>query len=151
MRDNKGRFIKGHKVLKSWKEKSRLINLGNKNHLGLKHSEESKTKISKNRKGLTEKENNPNWKGGKPRRPLQSYDYKIWRNGVFQRDNYTCRNCGKRNCELNAHHIIAWKKSKEKRYDLNNGITLCLCCHNKTKQKEDKFEIKFKKMIKEMI
>lgn len=31
---------------------------------GLKHSKESKNKISNSRKGITCKENNPNWKGG---------------------------------------------------------------------------------------
>jgi hypothetical protein len=51
-----------------------------------------------------------------------------WRNEVFKRDNYTCQECGKKG-QLNAHHIKPWAHNENDRYDLNNGITLCLECH----------------------
>lgn len=63
------------------------------------------------------------------RRNRSSKDYQEWRKAVFERDDYKCRLCGRRGCELNAHHIKYWSKSPEYRFDVNNGITLCKSCH----------------------
>ena len=57
-----------------------------------------------------------------------------WRKAVFQRDNYTCQECGKRGCELNADHIKPFAYFEELRFELSNGRTLCVPCHNKTKK-----------------
>lgn len=57
--------------------------------------------------------------------------YVNWRTSVFERDKYTCRICGQKGGELNAHHIKPFKKYKSKRYDIANGITLCKECHKK--------------------
>jgi len=54
-----------------------------------------------------------------------------WRNSVFKRDFYTCHDCGKRGGRLNAHHIKSWSKYPELRWDNNNGLTLCIECHQK--------------------
>ena len=54
--------------------------------------------------------------------------YKKWRKCVYERDGYRCQVCGT-NKELQAHHKKAWKISKELRYDVDNGITLCRKCH----------------------
>jgi len=56
--------------------------------------------------------------------------YKNWRFSVFERDSYTCKNCGKTTIELHAHHIKSWAGYPEFRYDVNNGITLCIFCHS---------------------
>jgi hypothetical protein len=53
-----------------------------------------------------------------------------WRKLVFQRDNFVCNICGK-NGGVNAHHKDSWDLSKDRRYDLSNGITLCRSCHKK--------------------
>lgn len=72
---------------------------------------------------------------GKPRRidvrPRQgiSFEYNEWRKAVFQRDNFTCQRCGQRGGRLQAHHIKAWAKYPELRYDVANGITYCVECH----------------------
>lgn len=58
-------------------------------------------------------------------------EYIEWRTGVYERDNYTCQGCGQVGGELNAHHIIPWSVSEEKRFDLDNGQTLCYECHVK--------------------
>jgi len=86
-------------------------------------------------------------------------EYKFWRKEVFERDSYTCQECGKIGHHLRSHHIIpfsillteflkhysqfspiedkeilvrlamTWKPF----WDISNGITLCEECHN-TKQ-----------------
>lgn len=56
-----------------------------------------------------------------------------WRNRVFERDNYTCRECGKRGYPIEAHHIKPFKAYPQYRFEINNGITLCKACHRKTK------------------
>jgi len=53
-----------------------------------------------------------------------------WRNEVFKRDNYTCVECGVKG-NINAHHIKEWHQYPELRFDLDNGITLCVECHVK--------------------
>ena len=55
--------------------------------------------------------------------------YKEWKNKIFERDNYTCRRCGKRGGNLNAHHLYNFSEHPDLRYDVNNGITLCEECH----------------------
>lgn len=87
-------------------------------------------------------------------------EYKQWRTQVFQRDNYTCQECGKINCYLEVHHkkefhiILAefikehyqFSPIEEKEvlirlaikyksfWDLENGVTLCKNCHDLTKK-----------------
>jgi hypothetical protein len=57
--------------------------------------------------------------------------YGVWRKAVYERDNYTCRCCGKKSeGDIVAHHLDAYSWCKDKRTDVNNGITLCEKCHN---------------------
>jgi len=56
-------------------------------------------------------------------------EYNDWRKSVFENDNYTCQWCGKKGGNLQAHHIYSFKKYPLKRYDINNGKTLCINCH----------------------
>lgn len=81
-------------------------------------------------------EDSPRWKGGvaQQRNERATYEYREWRKWVFDRDNYTCKCCGdkshkKHPVKLIAHHIYNWKDNPDKRYDINNGITLCEDCH----------------------
>jgi len=57
--------------------------------------------------------------------------YKKWRRKVFERDNYICQNCRKRGGYLEAHHKEQWKDNPRKRYEVDNGETLCKKCHKK--------------------
>lgn len=61
-------------------------------------------------------------------RPQQGAE-KQWRRDVFRRDDYTCQRCGAKGGKLNAHHIKPWIDHPELRYDVENGITLCVACH----------------------
>ncbi len=55
--------------------------------------------------------------------------YTEWKSRVNVRDNYKCRECGVKGNQ--AHHIKSWKDHPKLRFDINNGITLCLNCHKK--------------------
>lgn len=62
--------------------------------------------------------------------------FKHWRKAVFERDNYTCRDCGDRSraghrIRIHPHHIKLLSEHPELAYDINNGLTLCYTCHQK--------------------
>ena len=56
-----------------------------------------------------------------------NYGYSSRRKAVLHRDNYTCQCCGKKNCQLQTHHIIF--RSQGGTDDEDNMITLCKECH----------------------
>jgi 5-methylcytosine-specific restriction endonuclease McrA len=58
-----------------------------------------------------------------------SNQFRIWREAVFNRDNYTCFICGERGGELHPHHIFQFAYYSELRFNIQNGITLCSFCH----------------------
>ena len=74
-------------------------------------------------------------------RDFNEEKYKEWKARVNVRDNFICQECGREG--NHAHHIKSWLDYKELRYDIDNGETLCLICHNK------KHRVKFtKKLLK---
>ena len=83
-------------------------------------------------------ENSPVWKGGSKYSRVEraTHEYQVWRKSVFQRDHYICQICGARSgcgntVELHAHHLSNWADNPDKRYDIQNGVTLCDMCHYK--------------------
>lgn len=79
--------------------------------------------------------NHPNWRGGvtpENNRIRNSPEGVAWRKAVFARDNYTCVECGERGGRLNADHIKQFSQYPELRFELSNGRTLCVPCHEKT-------------------
>lgn len=104
--------------------------------LGKKPSLETRRKKSAIFKG----ENNPNWQGGTTganRKIRASLEYRVWRESVFERDNYTCVWCNAKNGHgktvvLQADHIKQFAWFPDLRFDINNGRTLCINCHRKT-------------------
>ncbi len=79
------------------------------------------------------------WKGGIT--PINqsirsSLEYRLWREAVFARDNWTCVWCGQRSGNgikiiLNADHIQKFAYFPELRFAIDNGRTLCKECHYK--------------------
>ena len=110
---------KGKKMSKEWKEKLRQAKLNNP------------VRYWKNKKRLNLRKG----KGKLPRNKLmQRMEYKKWRRGVFERDNFTCQKCGTKSEKgkqvyLEAHHIKGWAKFPKLRYKKSNGITYCKKCH----------------------
>lgn len=80
---------------------------------------------------MPKKEAHWNWQGGVSleKGTRDSNEYKKWREAVYKKDNYTCRQCNKKVPNLNAHHIKSWKEYPELRYIISNGVTLCEQCH----------------------
>jgi 5-methylcytosine-specific restriction endonuclease McrA len=106
-------------------------------HSGM-YTEEVRLRMSLNRKGKPTgrtREKCHFWKGGvtpKSKSDRMCLKTKNWRKSVFERDDYTCQECGKRGGGLQAHHIKQFSIFKELRFDINNGLTLCIKCHKKT-------------------
>lgn len=104
--------------------------------LGKHHSLETRRKISSSQKGDKSKK----WKGGlsgENKLIRGSVEYRLWREAVFNRDNYTCVFCGARNgngkkIELAPDHIKPFSLFPELRFDVDNGRTLCRECHLQT-------------------
>lgn len=164
-------YWKGKKLSPESKEKMRLAKIGKK------ASEETKKKMSLAHKGhkrggwtfneetrekfrdvqykiIASGKRNYSYKGGVTsvkEKIRKSLKYRIWRESVFKRDDYTCIWCNKKGGKLNADHIIPFYKIVEKiqfqhgvenlfenslkdvlLWDLSNGRTLCIQCHKNT-------------------
>lgn len=63
---------------------------------------------------------------------FKSFEWKLWRESVFKRDEYTCQVCKQTGGKLQAHHIKPHTIFPEYIFDIDNGQTLCISCHRKT-------------------
>jgi len=143
MRDSRGKFIKGHRVLERWKKKSRSA------HLGKKHTEEWKKEHSARMLGNTNclgHTNSPEANEKNRRAQIRRYDrigrancsaslrerhskrYRNWMRSMLQRDGFRCRITGLSG-SLSAHHIEDFGKNVSLRYELSNGFTMLKILH----------------------
>jgi len=150
---------------KHWKlseETRKKMSISQKNRKRLPLTQKWRDKISEGMKGKNKGEKNPmwgkckelnhRWKGGRTsleQRIRTNFKYRQWRSDVFTRDNYTCQFCYKRGVYLEAHHIKKYSvildenniKTLEEAlfceelWNINNGLTLCRKCHDRTKIK----------------
>ena len=58
-------------------------------------------------------------------------EWRVWREAVFSRDNYTCQECNIRGGVLHPHHIKSFVEYPAIRFSIDNGMTLCKSCHYK--------------------
>ena len=63
--------------------------------------------------------------GGEVWKIRNSIEYKEWRIKVWSRDKNKCRVCGIRKDPMIAHHLDGFNAFPEKRFDVDNGVTLC--------------------------
>jgi len=154
------------------KHKNRFKNGSIPWNKGMKMSDKHKEKLSKihkknpNRYWLGKKrpdldlsnrvsprgKNHWNWNGGI--NPIsdtirKSKEYKVWRELIFERDDWTCSKCLNRDGDINCHHILNFSSNEDLRFNIDNGITLCKKCHrefhikygfkNNTKEQLDEF------------
>jgi len=88
---------------------------------------------AKSRGRYFSKENHPGWKGGigaqKHVGKRMHTKYFEWRKTIFETDGYKCAVCGNDKPRIHAHHILEWNKYPGRRYDVNNGVTLCVLHH----------------------
>ena len=78
-------------------------------------------------------ENSHNWRGGvtpEIRRIRNQAECLSWAKAVKERDNFTCVLCGAKGGRLvSDHYPYAFYKYADKRFDLDNGRTLCKDCN----------------------
>tara|TARA_R110000751_G_scaffold46368_1_gene104387 strand:+ start:4330 stop:5040 length:711 start_codon:yes stop_codon:yes gene_type:complete len=105
--------------------KGLALKTGNTKSCGCLATESKKSKTG---------ENNHNWRFDLSQEERenrrQCKEYTEWRTNVFSRDNYTCQICEK-SSGLNAHHLDGWNWCIERRHDIDNGVTLCVDCHER--------------------
>ena len=58
----------------------------------------------------------------------KSKEYKEQQQQVFKKDFYCCKICKSKE-DINAHHLFGQKEYPDKRFDVDNGVTLCKKCH----------------------
>lgn len=142
MRRNKGRII----VSEETRKKLSLSKRGKPTWLKGRTGVYSMETIIKKRQSAKRGKDCHLWKGGITKENhliRMSSEYKIWRKSIFEKDNYTCQACGihSGNGEtvyFQAHHILPFAKFPHKRFDISNGMTLCIKCHYKIYHKEFK-------------
>ena len=116
---------------------------------GVKRSEETRKRMSLARKGKPKSKEwrkrvseihkkrvlegkQYNYKGGitsENRRIRKNIEFRLWREAVFARDNWTCQKYGKRGGELHPHHIQNFAQHPELRFAIDNGITFSKEAH----------------------
>lgn len=65
-------------------------------------------------------------------RVRRSLRYRLVRESVFKRDDYTCQECRKKGGKINMHHIKSFSQYIHLRFVLSNLVTLCEPCHKLT-------------------
>ena len=136
---NTSKMSESHKGNIPWnKGKKGLINNGGfeKGHksgmTGKHHSEATRKKMSENRPNIYG-EKSSQWKGGITpgnKKIRNSIEFRLWREAVFARDNWTCQKYHIRGYKLHSHHIRNFAQYPELRFAIDNGITLSEKAHN---------------------
>lgn len=105
------------------------------NRIGRKHSVETRSLISARTRERTPRgKAAPGYidgKGTERRGQRSTAELKRWRFDVFARDNFACVHCGDdRGGNLHAHHVKPFATYPDLRFEVSNGATLCVACHD---------------------
>jgi len=85
--------------------------------------------------------NHWNWKNGSSSESKifkAKIEYRLWREAIFARDNWTCQKYGIKGEYLHPHHIKNFSQYPELRLALDNGITLSEKAHREFHKKYGK-------------
>jgi hypothetical protein len=157
-RNEKGQFVVGHKTIGNVGRKRGSIpwnkGLKGKQIAWNKGIKTGLTPWNKGKKGLREAwnkgkrnvemslrqigKNNPCWKGGiapENKKIRTSIEYRLWRETVFARDNWTCQKTMIKGEKLHPHHIHNFADFPELRFAIVNGITLSEKSHREFHKK----------------
>lgn len=52
-----------------------------------------------------------------------------WGNAVKAKANYVCQRCETTQSKMEAHHLYSYEDYPEKRFEIDNGVCLCVICH----------------------
>jgi len=144
---------KGVKLSEETKLKISQNRKGKASFAGKHHSEETKQKISEARKAQQMVGSKaPRWIADRSKLKItqkrndRAYGYFV--KAVLERDGFKCRISNK-DCKgkTEVHHILPWIDYPELRYEVNNGITLCHGHHPKKKDEVSRLAPIFNKII----
>ncbi len=126
----------GYKMPESQKKNIAAALKGKQNCLGHKPSIEHRRKLSAYWLANRERHNHYiDGKGGERSSArivdMGRIEYRLWRESVFKRDDWTCVLCDDRGVKIHADHIKPYAQYPELRYVVSNGRTLCVPCHLK--------------------
>lgn len=108
-----------------------------KKRKGKKFTEEHKAKLSQSHIGIQSREKHPNWRGGTSEICWRGTGWSRARKAARNRDNNTCRICGKtaqrQGRSMDVHHRISYFSfdSAEQANALDNLVCLCRSCHRR--------------------
>ena len=154
-------MIEAHKWQRPTKEQLEKVAEAIKGDKNPMKRPDIRQKISESQRG----EKAHNWKGGRTQLSKlirHSIYFKLWREAIFTRDNYTCALSGKRGGFLHPHHIVPLSELID-RYNIetfddaantsalwgiNNGITLSSEAH---KEVHEAYKNGFREDYEEML
>lgn len=96
----------------------------------LKHITENRHKF-KMRKGKDHYWFNPEMSDEDRKSRRTSWWALKWHKEVMAKCASLCQICGQNKPHMAAHHLVPWSRSKELRFEPNNGVALCPSCHAK--------------------
>lgn len=129
LRRLKGKGVLGQRTKELWENleyRTHMVCV----HRGQKYTEELRKKRSAAYKG----KKSHFWKGGVT--PVNqiirtSIEFRLWREAVFARDNWTCQKTSERGGKLHPHHVQNFADYPELRFEIDNGVTLSGVAHRK--------------------
>lgn len=103
-----------------------------------KMQEKANTPEANAKKGFP-KEKHPKWieDRSKVKKQRTLAEFKWWRKSIFERDNYTCVECGSYGEKLAAHHKAPVFRFPMYKFETWNGITVCKSCHDEIHRAAD--------------
>jgi 5-methylcytosine-specific restriction endonuclease McrA len=147
----KKEYIANYKNFRKVRFCSRFCGARSHPHKGMtgKKGSEKQREMMRNKKGIL----HPRWIKDRTKKLeyqlcKNSIEWKNWRSYIFERDKYTCQECGSSGVYIEPHHIIPIKINWDGMFDVCNGITLCRPCHQKTFGKEESFIERYFQILK---